>query len=399
MTIFVDPARLYSIKIPDGFERDSEAQSVVFKHPDIDGRLTLSCLRHNSDTPKEALFDALPGRENMENVRHAEQGGVRVDYGDYVGELQNEQEFWRWWAMQRGPIALVVSFNGSVESGQLNKLLVNQFVDGISIVETPPVSIEEFTTIAANAYAEALDKPAPKIVRPLELNTGEKALLRLENAYVSYLDVHMSDNKVSAKEMLLKWMENMWNVDSEDFSDWTHARTLVYPVLKPFGFAKETDVKVIRRTLIENELELMVAVDTGRTLRFLSRDDLDVWLGVSEEDVFFYARENLAALAPDLQCQTLTGENGEPAAVIFATGDCYDASRVMLPNFYDFLKTTLGESLLVGVPNRDFMIVLSDKDTEMVKNISAQVKVDCETQPYSISGKLYRLTADGMELL
>ncbi|MEE9311285.1 MAG: DUF1444 family protein, partial [Planctomycetota bacterium] len=317
---------------------------------------------------------------------------------DYVGELQNEQEYWRWWAMQRGPIALVVSFNGSVESGQLNRLLVNQFVDGISIVETPPLGVEEFTTIAANAYAEALDKPVPKIVRPLELNTGEKALLRLENAYVSYLDVHMADNKVSAKEMLLKWMENMWNVDNEDLSDWTLARTLVYPVLKPFGFAKETDVKVIRRTLIENELELMVAVDTGRTLRFLSRDDLDTWLGVSEEDAFFYARENLAALAPDLQCQTLTGEDGEPAAVIFASGDCYDASRVMLPNFYDFLKTILGESLLVGVPNRDFMIVLSDKEAEMVKNISAQVKVDCETQPYSISGKLYRLTADGMEL-
>ncbi|MHC4839758.1 MAG: DUF1444 family protein [Planctomycetota bacterium] len=382
--------------MPDGFERDPEADSVVFKHAEIDGRVTVSVLRHAGDSPKKDLFESLPGREGMQNVREAESNGATVQYGDYTGELMNEPEAWRWWVIQRGPIAVVVSFNGDVESAKLSKELVNGFVDGIHVVDVPPLGVEEFTSLAANVYARVLDKPVPPIVRPLELNTGEKSLLRLENAYISYLDAHMENPQSDASEMLSVWLESMWSVDKEDLSDWKHARAIIYPVLKPWGFARETDIPVVKRTLVDKALIQLVAVDTGRTLRFLSKDDLDKWDGVSEEDVFFYARENLAAMNPEFNCQVLPNDEGKPMAIIFASGDSYDASRLLLPGLFEKLSEHLGTSMLVGVPNRDFMIVVSERDPELVAKISAQVKVDSETQPYSISGTMFRLTADGV---
>src|SRR5690606_35857472 len=99
----------------------------------------------------------------------------------------------------------------------------------------------------------------------------------------------------------------------------------------------------------------------------------------------------------DMQLQALADADGTPRAVIVASGDSYDASRLMLPELYNKLSEVLGPNLLVGVPNRDFMIVLTEDDHELVENVSNQVKIDGETRPYSISGKLYRLTKDGVQ--
>jgi hypothetical protein len=394
--VYSDPSRLFRIRLPEGFRRDESAGGLVFRREGLDGAVTVSCLRHRTQASATELFDALPGRESMDNVAEEERDGMSVHYGDYEGELQNRPEAWRWWALQRGPVAVVVSFNGSPEHAEQYREDVDAFVDGLEITERPPISMEDFTALAAEVYARSLNKPKPAVRKPLELAAGENSVLRLDNAYISYLNEHTEDPDADAEVLLSQWLERLWGENNEKLGAFDDVRSLLYPVVKPWGFARQAKVPVLRRVLLEGELELLVALDTGRTLRFLNPDDLSQWEGVSEEDVFFYARENLLALAEELQMQALAGADGTPKAVIIAIGDSYDASRVMLPGLYERLSQVLGEELLVGLPNRDFLIVLSADDGELVSNVAAQVRVDAETRPYPISGKLYRLTATGL---
>jgi hypothetical protein len=393
MDTYTDPSRLFTIRVPAGFTRDTSVKSLVFRHEEIDGAVTVSCLRQRLSDPTVNLFDALPSRDNMNNVQRSRREGMDVVYGDYEGELQNQSEFWRWWTLQRGPVGIVVSFNGSPDS---EPATVDELVAGIHISEYPPMGVEDFTQLAAKVYASSLSKPVPEINRPLELNTGAKSVLRLDNAYVSYLDDWDINPKADPATLLQQWFERLWGETSENLGSFEETRGLIYPVVKPHGFGRETRIQILRRPIVEGELEVLAAVDTGRTLRFLSKDDLERWEGVSEEDVFFYARENLAALSQDMQLQALADNDGTPKAVIVASGDSHDAARLVLPELYNKLSEVLGPNLLVGVPNRDFMIVLNADDTELVGNVSAQVKVDAETRAYPISGRLYKLTKDGV---
>lgn len=394
-SVYRDPSRLFSVVVPEGFERDPRAKSLVFRHKQIDGTVTVSCLRHRADSDKVNLFDALPSRDSMQNMQQTERDGMRINYGDYEGELQNRAEYWRWWTMQRGPIGVVVSYNGAPDTADEPR--VDKLVDGIRITAHPPVSVEDFTQRAANVYARTLDKPAPEIARPLELNTGGNAVLRLENAYITYLDAWDTDNQVDPDEQLAQWFEMLWGEQDKELGAFEDIRGMIYPVVRGWGYGRETKVPVLRRTLVDKELDMLAVLDTGRTLRFISRDDLDKWDGTSEDDVFFFARENLLALAEDLQLQTLADPDGTPKAVIVATGDSYDASRLVLPTLYEKLAEVIGPNLLVGVPNRDFMIILNADDEELVTNVAAQVKADAQQRPYPINGKLFKLTKDGVE--
>ncbi|MEZ5991795.1 MAG: DUF1444 family protein [Planctomycetota bacterium] len=393
-TTYQDPNRLFTIRVPEGFERDAGAKSLVFRHPDIDGAVTVSCLRHRTGDAEVNLFDALPSRDNMRNVKRSEINGAGVVYGDHEGELQHQTEYWRWWTMQRGPVGIVVSFNGDPDA---RREPVDAFVGGIEISETPPIGVESFTQIAADVYARTLDKPKPEILRPLELNTGEKSKLGLENAYISYMHAWDEDPNTDPNTLLEQWFEHLWGETNRDLGPFEEVRGLIYPVVKAWNFARNTDVPILRRPIVDGELELLAAVDTGRTLRFVTTEDVEKWDGVDAEEVFFFARENLQALAEDMELQALTGPDGKPRAVIIASGDSYDASRLMLPTLYEKLSEVIGENLLVGVPNRDFMIVLTADDEELVGNVSAQVKIDCESRPYAISPKLFKLTKDGVE--
>lgn len=401
MSVYVDPNRLFRIALPAGFSRVEGAEALMFRHEDFPARINVSCYRAEAPDGGEApdLFEKLPSRDKLENVERRTEGDLRRGYGDYVGEFQNEPILWRWWTMQRGPICVVVSFTGNPDDENVSREPVDEFVRNVSITGHAPMPAEDFTDLAARVYGTVLKGSQASVRKPLELATGGSSLLRLENAYISYLDAHDANPKVSAEDLLKNWLERLWGTSTEKLTDFKEVRGLVYPVLKPASFARDVAVPVLRVPLVANELDVLMALDTGRTLRFLSEEDLKGWQGVTLEDVYFYARENLLALCRDMQMNVLTDKDGNPAAAIVSTGDNYDASKLILPDLYHKLAPVLGAELVVGVPNRDFMIIFNLKDDELVRNISAQVAVDAQHRPYAISGKIFRLSGDGVSLL
>jgi uncharacterized protein YtpQ (UPF0354 family) len=185
-------------------------------------------------------------------------------------------------------------------------------------------------------------------------------------------------------------------VEAEPLGPFEEARGQIYPVVRGAEFGRQVTVPVLRRPLVPLELDVYYAIDTGRTLRFVGEQDLKTWPGVSVEDVDFYARENLFALSEDVKVTPMASPEGETVALAFVTGDGHDASRVLLPNLVEKLAPILGESILVGIPNRDFLIAFRDDGGEMTERFAQRVLEDSQTQAYAISGKLFRLTPAGL---
>ena len=395
MATYVDPNRLFKLELPQRFRRDDRSESLVFVHEDFDGRVNVACFRAADNAPQQDMFESLPSRDMMENVLRRKREDVNFGYGDYIGEFQDEAISWRWWTIQRGAVCVVVSYNGRPENDDEARGAVDALVEGIEVTSRPPISVDHFTEMAAEAYASVMTSAKPEVRRALELATGPQSILRLDNAYVTYLSAH-DDGEVDAERLLKDWFERLWGEKYDKLAGFDEMRSLIYPVLKPNSFARDVEVRVLRRPLLEGELDVLMAIDTGRTLRFVSEQDLAAWPGISEDEVFFYARENLLALSRDMQVNALANPEGKPTAIIFASGDGYDASKLILPDLYQKLAALLGPDLLVGVPNRDFMIVLSAHDEEMVTRVAEQVRLDAQQRPYAISGELYRFDAAGL---
>ncbi|MEU7630000.1 hypothetical protein AB0C34_08440 [Nocardia sp. NPDC049220] len=110
--------------------------------------------------------------------------------------------------------------------------------------------------------------------------------------------------------------------------DWTSARQALRPVLRPNSFgldASEPGVRLIARPAFPF-VDEMVAIDLPDARSIVSHRSLERW-GVTVDDVFTAARENLAALAVSTNLY-------EPGILHFVdNGDDYFASWPLVPGW------------------------------------------------------------------
>jgi uncharacterized protein YtpQ (UPF0354 family) len=80
---------------------------------------------------------------------------------------------------------------------------------------------------------------------------------------------------------------------------------------------------------------------------------------------------------------------GKGALLIFNTGDGYDAARIVLPELFREFEARLPGTLVIGVPNRDFLIAFSDANRRVFDQIAAQVATDAQTQAHALTAQLF----------
>jgi len=107
-------------------------------------------------------------------------------------------------------------------------------------------------------------------------------------------------------------------------------------------------------------------------------------------------------LAADLRRRTddrvtyTTVGTGEQQLFIFNSGDGYDASRLLLAELLASWARDLPGHLVVGIPNRDFLIGFSDADPEILERVAQQIQADAAVREYGLTDQ--RFTLDGGEV-
>src|SRR5262249_4518234 len=76
--------------------------------------------------------------------------------------------------------------------------------------------------------------------------------------------------------------------------------------------------------------------------------------------------------------------------------DSYDAVRVLLPGVRAAAAKALGDPFLVAIPNRDFLIMWSEKNTKKFHDFTRQrIRDDFKSQPYPLTPEVLRMWANG----
>jgi uncharacterized protein YtpQ (UPF0354 family) len=166
----------------------------------------------------------------------------------------------------------------------------------------------------------------------------------------------------------------------------------IFPILKPIEMLAEVRERKLPMLVYREFLaDLMIAyvIDEERSFAYINEDHLERWK-VPVVDLHQQAIENLRRRTDDRVTYTTVGE-GEQQLFIFNSGDGYDATRLLLADVLSDWARQVPGRLVIGIPNRDFLIAFSDANSEVLRGVAAQVQSDAAQREYGLTEQLFTL--------
>lgn len=177
-----------------------------------------------------------------------------------------------------------------------------------------------------------------------------------------------------------------------DAFDFPEIAPKLFPQIMPADFAAHPDLPLVSYPL-GSGTSIGIVADFPKAYMYLRETDLERWQ-VASQAVYETACGNLAA-ASDSVGLNQAGE-GKDLFLALTSGDGYDAARILVPAFQDFLASHLGETFRFGIPNRDFLICWRlDCDPDFHRNLAAKIAADHTERPYPLSPYVFVRNSEG----
>ncbi|MCS6939962.1 MAG: DUF5688 family protein [Roseiflexaceae bacterium] len=181
-------------------------------------------------------------------------------------------------------------------------------------------------------------------------------------------------------------------IPARDRSDFASLRDRIFPMLKPIGllaFVRERNLPMLVYRPFLADLIITYVVDEPQSVAYINEQHLEQW-GVSEREIHELALRNLRRRTDERAPYTMVGED-EQRLFIFNSNDGYDATRLLLTDILaDWAKQVCGQ-LVIGVPNRDFLIALGDANPDILRSVAAQIQIDSIQRDHGLTDRLFTL--------
>jgi uncharacterized protein YtpQ (UPF0354 family) len=169
-------------------------------------------------------------------------------------------------------------------------------------------------------------------------------------------------------------------------------RLRVMPILKPLELlvtVRERKLPMLVYRPFLGDLMITYVISEGGRLAYINEQHLERWQ-VSTHNLHEQAIINLRQRTDELGSYTTTGE-GAQRLVIFNTLDGFDATRLLLPDMLATLRGLFPGHMVIGIPNRDFMILFSDADNTILANVASQIEADASQHANGLTDRLFTL--------
>lgn len=182
------------------------------------------------------------------------------------------------------------------------------------------------------------------------------------------------------------------NLPSLDNLAFDAVEAKLFPQIMPGDFTKAAPSTILSFPFAR-EIRVGVVADFPDSYMYVRMEDLERW-NITADQAFTHAIDNLQSASEDLDMHFV--ENGPNTFAAIASGDGYDAVRILLPGLQGFLAQHLGETFRFGIPNRDFLICWRlDCDDTFHQDFSSKVAADHGEQPYPLSPSVFVRNEEG----
>jgi uncharacterized protein YtpQ (UPF0354 family) len=178
------------------------------------------------------------------------------------------------------------------------------------------------------------------------------------------------------------------------YETWDDAQTRLLPLLKPRSYLESTSAS--RHSLVNEwiaDLVICYALRSKDIFRFVTTADADRWQ-TDAQAIHEVAIANLCRLSwPERMEGARQPDGGR--LIIIATGDGMASSRILHPELHRLFSGPLGSPFRAGIPDRDTLIVYSDRHKLRLRT-ERQLRKDHRTSGYPISPRPFLVTRDGI---
>ncbi len=175
-------------------------------------------------------------------------------------------------------------------------------------------------------------------------------------------------------------------VAERDFADFADR---IFFMLKPAELLVEVRERKLPMLVYREflaDLILVYTIDDQRQVSFVNEDHLDIW-DITTQDIHERALVNLRQRTNNVR-YTSVGK-GEQGLFIYNSGDGYDASRLLLSEVTDDWARKMPGQLVLGIPNRDFLVGFSDANPDILRAVAAQIQLDTINHAYGLTEQLF----------
>jgi uncharacterized protein YtpQ (UPF0354 family) len=135
-----------------------------------------------------------------------------------------------------------------------------------------------------------------------------------------------------------------------------------------------------------------LVLDSERGYLYLRKEDATRW-GKEPPELRKVATENLDTASKNIPAHSANNEGVRFIAL--ETKDGFDAARILLSGFRQFVGEQIGKPFYFAIPNRDFLICWSsDSGSKFQTFVREKVRKDFAEQPYPLSPNIFRVTTE-----
>ena len=206
----------------------------------------------------------------------------------------------------------------------------------------------------------------------------------LTNAYKEYCAAPFADRS----RVVRHWVRNWFATSKEMPDDFEDVRPDLLPVVRSRSHFELNNLEVARHCrqlpyeVLGEHFGVGLVYDLPEAMRSIPQGNLDEW-GVTFYEALEAAMENLLSL----EAKFIGPESGE-GAYLSATGDNYDASRLLLKGVIRDFQIK-GDPIAM-IPNRENLIVVGSEDVEGLAGM-VRLATKALKEPRPISGIALRL--------
>lgn len=169
-------------------------------------------------------------------------------------------------------------------------------------------------------------------------------------------------------------------------------RARLLPLIKHAGLIEEIAASRVQpiawRPFITPDLIVALVLDFEESMRYVRQREAERE-GLDFDDLLEVALANLQARSGGELYEM--GDEQTGAIFVIATQDGYDATRILLKPLLENLAQRVQGRLVIGIPNRDFLIAFGDANPALVAQVRRQIEADSRTRPYPLTQTLFTL--------
>jgi len=390
---FLHPAGIYRLEYPahwDQVQKDDARSCGFGPHERDDVGLWISVMPVSVDTDRLAeelpqlLNQALPNFEGS-NVRRdptLRHYGVKAD-------MQKEGEGGHYWLIAGGDVVLFASSQVPAAERHVWNPNFEHLLATLEITRNEELALRKLT----NEVLELLRQRHPE----QDFQLDEEGI-RGRNRVVFLSNLHREVRAAPARraQIIEHFVQSLGQSVALPLGQesWEEAQARLLPLLKPrsyFDSGRATRYSLVTDWLAD--VVICYALRSKDIFRFVTTADADRWQ-TDAQALHQVAIANLCRLSWPTKLEGARQRDGGRVIVI-ATSDGLSSSRLLHPDLHRLFCGPLGSPFLAGIPDRDTLVVYSDR-RRLKQRTERQLRKDHRTSSYPITPRPFLVTRDGI---